>query len=260
MRGEIDDQQLAARHDQTRGLGHGGGGIGQVVQDLMHDHQIGAAVRQAGREDVAVAQLDLVQPGLGHIGAGDVQHVLRQVEADRHLRLLAEQGQHPARAGAQVHDPFERAGAGRLFDGGFDGALADIEGAHLVPLGRDLFEIAGGVDGALLAHLVQTAMVGLALGVVQQVQHRVDQAARQRVVRQTVEDSRPVGESFDQPCVGHQFQVARHARLALIQNPRQLHDRQLLGGQQGQHPQTGRLARGAQGFNGLVSSQCHEVV
>ncbi|MNE97350.1 hypothetical protein D3C80_1956800 [compost metagenome] len=67
-------------------------------------------------------------------------------------------------------------------------------------------------------------MVGLALGVVQQVQHGVDQTTRQGVVRQAVEDSRPVGESLDQASIGHQFQMARHARLALVQNPRQLHD------------------------------------
>ncbi|MNN75521.1 hypothetical protein D3C81_1918330 [compost metagenome] len=103
-------------------------------------------------------------------------------------------------------------------------------------------------------------MVGLALGVVQQVQHRVDQAARQGVVRQAVEDARPVGESLDKPGVGHKLQMARHARLALVQNPRQLHDRKFLGGQQRQHPQAGRFASGAQGFDSLVSGQCHEVV
>ncbi len=103
-------------------------------------------------------------------------------------------------------------------------------------------------------------MVGLALGVVQQVQNGVDQAARQGVVRQAVEDPRAIGESLDKPGVRHQLQMARHARLTLVQNPRQLHDRQFLGGQQRQHPQTGRFARGAQGLDGLVSSQCHEVV
>jgi len=76
-------------------------------------------------------------------------------------------------------------------------------------------------------------------------------------VRQAVEDARAVGESLDQTGVGHQLQMARDTRLALVQNARQLHHRQLFRSQQGQDAQAGRFAGGAQGFNGLVSGQCH---
>ncbi|MNI63329.1 hypothetical protein D3C73_1186910 [compost metagenome] len=100
-------------------------------------------------------------------------------------------------------------------------------------------------------------MVGLALAVVQQVQHRVDQSPRQGVVRQAVENTRAIGESLDQTGVGHQLQMARDTRLALVQNARQLHHRQLFRRQQGQDAQAGRFAGGAQGLNGLVSGQRH---
>jgi hypothetical protein len=57
VRGEVGDQQQAVLSHQPRGLGHGGGGIAQIVQHLVDGDQIGAAARQAGGEDVAMTQL-----------------------------------------------------------------------------------------------------------------------------------------------------------------------------------------------------------
>ena len=60
--------------------------------------------------------------------------------------------------------------------------------------------------------------------------------------------------------VGHQLQVARHAGLALLQHPAQLHHRQLLAGQQRQNAQPRRLAGGAQGFDSLIGGQRHGAI
>ena len=157
-------------------------------------------------------------------------------------------------------DALERAGADRLFQRGLDGAFADIQAAQAVPLGGDLFEIADGGFLTVLADLVQAAVIGLARVLGQDVQHGVDQATSLGVVRQAVVDTGAVGKAFDQAGVGHQLQMARHARLALVQNPRHLHDRQLFPGQQGQDAQAGRLASGAQGFDGLIGGQAHAII
>ena len=87
------------------------------MQHLVDHHQVGALVRQAGGEDVAVAQLAPPQARLGHPVAGEVQHLLRKVETQRRLRVRPEQRQHPTGAGAQVHQSAERSGPGRLQDG-----------------------------------------------------------------------------------------------------------------------------------------------
>ena len=84
-----------------------------------------------------------------------------------------------------------------------------------------------------------------------------EKQAAKKAEKQAIEDARAVGESLHQPGVGHQLQMARDARLALIQHAGQLHDRQFLARQQRQHPQPGRLAGGAQGLHGLVGGQGH---
>ena len=70
MRGEVDDQQPPARRHQPRGLGHRRRRLGEIVQHLVHDHQVGLAVGQARGEDVAVAQLALWPGPPGPSGRG----------------------------------------------------------------------------------------------------------------------------------------------------------------------------------------------
>lgn len=77
--GEINDQQAAALGHQPRGLAHGRSRVGEIVQDLVDHDEIGAVRRQPGAEDVAVAQFAALKTSFGHVTAGDVQHLLRQV-------------------------------------------------------------------------------------------------------------------------------------------------------------------------------------
>ena len=70
VRREVDDQQTSGRRHQTRRLGHGGGRIGQVVQHLVNHNQVGVAGGQARGEDIPVAQLAMLQAGLGTSGSG----------------------------------------------------------------------------------------------------------------------------------------------------------------------------------------------
>jgi hypothetical protein len=166
VRGEVGDQQQAGRRHQARGLGHGGGGIAQIVQHLVDRHEVGAAARQAGVEDIAVAQLAGRQPGLCHLVAGDVQHLLGQVQPEGVERSAAKEGQHAPRARAQVDHLVERTLAGGAQDGGLDLVFVDIERTDLVPAGGVAGEIGLGAGRALRPHRGQLAGVALHDGVV----------------------------------------------------------------------------------------------
>ena len=68
---------------------------------------------------------------------------------------------------------------------------------------------------------------------------------------QAVEDPGPVRKSLDQTGLGQQFQMARHARLALAENGAEFQHRKLFPRQQGEDAQTGRLPRRAQDLDRL---------
>jgi hypothetical protein len=78
-----------------------------------------------------------------------------------------------------------------------------------------------------------------------------DQVATGRLAGQAVENPGAVGESLHKPGLGQQLEVPRHARLALVEDAAQLQHRQLLGRQQGEEAQPGRLPRRAQHFDNL---------
>ena len=103
-------------------------------------------------------------------------------------------------------------------------------------------------------------MVGLSGVVGQDVQNGVDQPPRMGIVRQAVIDTGAVGKPLDQPGIGHQLQVTGDAGLALVQNARHLHDRQLFTGQQRQDAQAGGFAGGAKRFDSLIGVQAHMII
>ena len=260
MGGEIDDQQSTALGDQARGFAHGGGGIGEVVQDLMDDHQVGALPRQAGAEDVAMAQLEAFKTGLSHMIARDVEHLLGKVEADSRLGVRPKQGQHPTGAGAEIHEPLERARPDGVEDSRLNSVFGNVERANLVPSGRVAREVLAGLRRTLAAHGLQP--LGVAnddlVGRIDQPQGLVGQAPGIARGHEAIEHPSPIGEPLDQPGLGQQLEVTRDARLALVQHPAQFQNRQLLPGQQRKNPQPRRLARRAQNIHGLTRGERHE--
>ncbi len=81
MRAEIDDEQAPARGQQAGGLGDGGGGLQGVMQDLVDDDEIGGAVWQRQRIHIALADIDMRQPGGGEFDAREAQHLGAAVQA-----------------------------------------------------------------------------------------------------------------------------------------------------------------------------------
>ena len=102
VRREIDDQQPAARPQHPRRLADGARAVVEEVQHLMNDDDVERIARQRQVVDVALPHAAILQAGAIEPGAGERQHVERQVEAEAALDVVREQLQHAAGAGAEI--------------------------------------------------------------------------------------------------------------------------------------------------------------
>ncbi len=75
VRGEIDHQQPALRTQHARGLADRACAVVEIVQDLMHDHEVEGIARQREVVDVALAHAAMAQPGAVEARARQRQHV-----------------------------------------------------------------------------------------------------------------------------------------------------------------------------------------
>ena len=74
VRREIDDDQASAGSQRPRGLAQRAGRIVEIMQNLMHDRQVGGVAFHRQRVDVALPQLRVAHAGAIEIGARDGQH------------------------------------------------------------------------------------------------------------------------------------------------------------------------------------------
>jgi hypothetical protein len=202
----------------------------------------------------------MAEPSVRRSTAGDVQHLLRQVQAERALGQGAQQAEHAAGAGAQIDQPVERPRTGGGQDRGLDIGFRDIEGAQLIPAGGVLGEIVCRGLGALGAHRVQAGRVAGQAGVapIGQGEHLVDEGAGGAVGGEAIKDPGAVGKPLDKAGGDQELEVARHARLALVQDAGQLGHRQLLARQQRQDAKPRWLAGGPQHLHNLTRGEAHE--
>ena len=113
------------------------------------------------RIHVALAQLGIVEPGLGQLGAGEAEHFGAAVDAERLLGAGREQFDHPPGAGADVDQAADRrVRRARGGDRRLDLALGDVERAQRVPLAGMAGEIALGGGGAVGAHRGEPGGIG----------------------------------------------------------------------------------------------------
>ena len=126
-------EQASARRQHARRLAHGALRVAQEVQHLVHDRGADRLVGQRQIVDVALPHVGA--PGLAafELGARVGQHGRAQVDAEAAAIALAEQLEHAARAGAEVEEEIERAGAQRLRDHGLHVRLGHVQGADAVP-------------------------------------------------------------------------------------------------------------------------------
>ena len=220
VRREIDDQQPAARPQHARRLADGAGAVVEEVQHLMNDDDIERVARQRQVVDVAVAHAAMLQAGAVEPGAGERQHVERQIEAEAALDVGCEQFEHAAGAGAEIEQRADRLVGKRRADRFLDGGVGDVQLADAVPFGGVAAEIIlrGGGAGAAhggqpLAVAGDDRIVGVEPG---------DQGAGDvggaAVLAQAEKRPRAFAEALDQPGLGQKPQMARQPRLRLAQD------------------------------------------
>ena len=245
VRREIGHQQGSAGRKHPRRLGDRRRRRMGVVQHLVDDDAVGAAVGQRKRVHVALAQarqdarrfqLDPRQP----------QHFRGAVDPDRLLGARPEQLDHSAGAGADIDQPPERPVAERALHRLLDFAFGDVERADRVPHFGVGGEITGRGFGAVGADGVEPRRVGLEQGLgrlvgpaIEQSEHRVGPLGLGKRQEHPAAFLAP----FDHPGIGEDLEMARHPRLALGENLGEFADRQFHPPQKREDPQPGRVRK-----------------
>ena len=125
-------------------------------------------------------------------------------------------------------------------DGALDLAFGDVERADDVPHLGMSGEIAGGGFGAVGAHRLQPGRIAgqhpLAVGIEPMIDH-VHQRPRAIGIGQRKEHPAAFLAAIDDAGIAQDLDVARDARLALVEHLRELADRQFHRPQQGKDPQ-----------------------
>ncbi len=260
MGGEVDDQQAPARRQHARRLAHGALRIAQEVQHLVHDNGADALVGERQIVDVALAHMGAAGLAALELGAGVGQHGRAQVDAEAAAIAVAEQLQHAPRAGAEVDEQIERAGAQHLGHHGF----------HVAPRPR-----AGRGCGPTRRRGPGSRPVPPS---------RAPRAGRRRdggrgraghPSRSTASSTRrasappsppspsrkytqlPSGARSTRPASASSLQMPADARLALPQDAREVLDVELARGQQHQQAQPRRLGHRLQGSHAALNRQSH---
>ena len=212
--------------------------------------------RQRQVVDVALAHAAILQAGAIEPGAGQRQHVERQIEAEAALDVIGEQLQHAAGAGAEIEQRADRLVGERAADRFFHGGIGDMKFSDAVPLGGVPAEIIlcrGGARGAHRGEPLAVAGDDRVVGIEPR-DHRARDVGGAAALAQTEERPRAFAEALDQAGLGEEAQMPRKAGLRLAQNLGEVRDRQLGLGDQRQNAQAGGFAcgleHGGQGWKG----------
>ena len=203
------------------------------------------------------------KPGALDPGAGEQQHVERQVDAEPALQGRAEHFQDAAGAGAEIEQRTERPVGQRVADRALDRLVGDMELADAVPLRGVGAEIVLRRRGPRGAHRREPVAVAR--------DHRVlrvelrDQGAGElgRAAGFGQPEERPgaLAEALDQPGLDQKLEMARDARLRLPQDLGQVGHRQLGLAEQHQDAQArflaGRLEGRVEGVEWQVGRNAH---
>ena len=165
---EVDDQQPPARRQQPRRLADGARRIVEEVQHLVDDDEVERAVLERRAVDVALAQVDAAHFRPLEIGAGDGEHRVAVVDADRPIdAVVAPAAAACARCRCRGRAPIGRAVRRRRSRiAAFDDRVGSVQRALLVPVVGDAGEVLLGGGGAAAAHHLEPVEVDRRAGVV----------------------------------------------------------------------------------------------
>ncbi len=239
VRREIDDQQPAAWAEHPCRLADGARAVVEKVQHLMNNDGIERIARQREVINVGVTDAAIFQAGAVEPGAGERQHVEREVEPEAALDIGAKQFEHPAGAGAEVKQRTDRLRAECAADRLLDGDVSDVQLADAIPFGGVTTKIilrrggAGGADGGEPFAIAGDHRI-VRVDACNQVAGDVGGAA---ALTQPKECPRSLAVALHQSGLGQKPQVARQAGLRLAQNGGEIGNGQLGLGNQHQKPQ-----------------------
>ena len=246
VRREIDDDQPSRRAQQPRRLADRQRRIVEIVQHLVDGDEVEAVALDRRRVDVALAHLRMGDAGLVEIGARHRQHLARHVDADAAPVERREEFQQPAGAGAEVEHRLERPLADELQQRRLDRPVGHMQRADLVPARRIGAEIVLGrprLPAALDRGQPLEVALDLRIARVDAADDAVHEVARRVVVGDAEEGPGPLLVAVDQPGLQQQLQVARDARLRLVEDVGQVGHGQVAARQQRQDAQTAGFGR-----------------
>ena len=254
MRREIDDQQVPAAAQHARRLGDHAVGFVREMERLMDDDAVGAGVGKRQVQEIPLNQV-YRQRLARQFRARDAEHFGAAIERGDPARGGRENLRHPARSRTDVEEMTEPAIVHHCEHRGLDLALGDMARPDRIPFGGMFGEIALGRRRALVAHRSQPARI---VRDHQRLAHRKGPAARLRddigdgpLFDDPQEHPAPLAPPLDNPCLGEDADVARNARLALVEHRGQLADRQFHLAQQRDDPQARGVRKGAKNVEQL---------
>ncbi len=236
MRREIDDRDARAGRRNPASLVEHGLRVLGIMQHLVQQDRVGRGIGQRQRVKIALDQIDRTALHMLQLGARQTQHFRAAVDGGAVVGGGAEQFDHPPGAGADIEQPAERAVVDHGGQCGLDLGLGHIERADRIPLAGVLREE---IRRALIAHGANRAQLLTVAGMLrrQRLAHRV-LAAQKRIEQPrgrmvaawqggAQEDPAAFLVPFGQASLRQDADVARHARLALVEHLRQFAHRQL---------------------------------
>src|SRR6516165_10122997 len=148
---EIDDQEPSSRTEHARSLGDDAGAVIKKMQDLMDDDDVERVAGQGQIINVAMPDAAMFQSAAIEPGAGECQHVERQIKAKTALDIGPKQFKHAPGAGAEIKERADRLVGERGADRVLDRGVGDMQPADAIPLRGVAAEIGlrrGGARGA----------------------------------------------------------------------------------------------------------------
>jgi len=245
VRSKINDQQTPPLAQNASAFCHGQRRVIEIVQHLVHGHQISSAFLERQRTDIGMAHRTIAQPGIFQIGAGDIEHGVVDIDADTALHTVSEQFQHPACPNADINHQIEWPVPGQLAHFSLDLVVGQVELADPVPILGDTFKIGLCGFGTCFLGAFQSGNVPRDDRVIGR-HHVIDQFSQTSpatAIGQAIEDIGPFRQAFGQPGVGQQFEMPAHPRLALAQNIDQFGHGEFPARKHDHHPQSGRLGQ-----------------
>ena len=262
MRRKIDHQQLAARHQHTRRLGNRVARRIEVVQHLVHDHEIGRGVLERRRRHVAEAHPAVADAGAFQICARHGQHLVAEIDAFRFGGPARKQEQHAPRSRAEIDYPPVRPRPGEIEQCVLDGLVGKMQGAQRVPILGDAGEEDFRRGCPRVHHFMQLVAISLKLGCIRA--HLCEQLVKKSEPRAraccAVKDERTFRQPLGEAGFRQALQVVRQARLALPEHLNQLAHRKVIPAQQRKQAQPGRLARCFQLFEKVIYGNHHLII